>query len=55
MSIWKAYGVILQHWKALYKISRYNHKNGTPYWSFKRGWNYLRDARKHFKMLEKYD
>jgi len=55
MNIWKAYGVILHHWKALYKISRYNHKNGTPYWSFKKGWKYLRDAKKHFKMLEKFD
>lgn len=55
MSIWKAYGVILHHWKALYKISRYNNKNGTPYWSFKRGWKYLQDAKAHFKMLEKYD
>jgi len=55
MSIWKAYGVILTHWKALYRISRYNHKNGVPYWSFKRGRDYLKQAREHFKMLEKYD
>jgi hypothetical protein len=55
MSIWKAYKVILQHWKALYEISRYNHKNGTPYWSFKSGWKYLRDSKRHFRMLEKYD
>ncbi len=55
MSIWKAYGVILHHWKMLYKISRYNHKNGIPYWSFRKGWKYLSDAKKHFKMLEKYD
>jgi hypothetical protein len=55
MSIWQAYGVILHHWKVLYKISRYNHKNGTPYWSFQRGRKYLADAKKHFKMLEKYD
>jgi len=55
MSIWKAYGVILTHWKALYRISRYNHKNGVPYWSFKRGWNYLKQSREHFRMLEKYD
>jgi len=55
MSIWKAYGTILQHWKALYRISKHNHRNGTPYWSFRRGWNYLRDAKRHFKMLEKYD
>jgi hypothetical protein len=55
MSIWKAYGVILQHWKVLYRISRYNHKDGTPYWSFKKGWNYLHEASRHFKMLEKFD
>lgn len=55
MSIWNAYGVILHHWKALYRISRYNHKNGTPYWSFRKGWDYLAEAKKHFRLLEKYD
>jgi len=43
MSLWQAYGVILHHWKALYKISRYNHKNGVPYWSFKRGRKHLKE------------
>ncbi|MBI5371470.1 MAG: hypothetical protein HZA79_05520 [Sphingobacteriales bacterium] len=55
MSIWKAYGTLLQHWKALYQISRYNHKNGTPYWSFKKGRDFLKEAKRHFRMLEKYD
>lgn len=55
MSIWQAYGVILQHWKVLFRISRYNHQHGTPYWSFRKGWNYLRNSKKHFRMLEKYD
>lgn len=55
MNIWQAYGVILQHWSALYRISRYNHRNGTPYWSFRRGWNFLRESNRHFKMLEEYD
>lgn len=55
MSIWAAYKTILQHWKALYKISKYNASNGYPYWSFARGKKYLRDAKKHFKMLEKFD
>ncbi|HMR93701.1 MAG TPA: hypothetical protein PKC69_15370 [Chitinophagaceae bacterium] len=55
MSIWRAYSVILTHWKALYRISRYNHKNGVPYWSFRRGKQFLKAARAHFKMLEKYD
>lgn len=55
MSLLNAYRVLLKHWKALYRISRYNHKNGVPYWSFKRGWNFMKESRKHFKMLEKYD
>ncbi len=55
MNIWQAYRVILQHWKALFRISRYNHQNGTPYWSFKRGWDFLKQSGRHFKMLEKYD
>lgn len=55
MNIWQAYAEILRHWKALYEISRYNHRNGTPYWSFKRGWQFLKQSQRHFKMLEKYD
>lgn len=55
MGLGKAYKTILHHWKALYKISRYNAKNGYPYWSYKRGRKYLQAARKHFEMLEKFD
>ncbi len=55
MSLRDAYKTILQHWRALYKISRYNNKNGHDYWPFKKGWKYLKAARKHFKMLELFD
>ena len=55
MSLWKAYGELLRHWKVLYKISHYNHKNGTPYWSFAKGWKYLLQAKRHFTMLKKFD
>lgn len=55
MSLWKAYSVLLTHWKALFEISAYNHKNGTPYWSFRKGWNFLKEARKHFRELELLD
>ncbi len=55
MSIRKAYREILSHWKALYRISSYNHKNGTPYWPLKKGWLFLRQAKRHFKRLEKFD
>lgn len=55
ISIWQAYAEILKHWKVLYQISSYNHKNGTPYWSFKKGWDFLKQSQRHFKMLEKFD
>jgi len=55
MSIWQAYAEILKHWKALYHISRYNHKNGTPYWSFRKGYKFLKQSKAHFRLLEKYD
>jgi hypothetical protein len=55
MNIWQAYREILKHWKVLYKISKYNHENGTPYWSFAKGRRYLHQAKKHFRMLAKYD
>ena len=55
MNIWQAYREILKHWKALYEISKHNHKNGTPYWSFKKGLKFLHEAKLHFKMLEKFD
>ncbi len=55
MPLWKAYATLLKHWKALYQISRYNHKNGTPYWSYRRGKDFLKESNKHFKILEQYD
>ncbi len=55
MTLGQAYREILKHWKALYLISKYNHANGIPFWSFKKGYRYLKEAKKHFRMLEKYD
>lgn len=54
-SLLQAYKEILKHWKALYQISKFNHENGTPYWSFKRGYQFLNNAKAHFKLLEKFD
>jgi hypothetical protein len=55
MSIWQAYGEILKHWKALYQISRHNYKKGVPYWSFMKGYRFLQQSKRHFKLLEQYD
>ncbi len=40
-SILKAYNVLFHHWNVLFKISIANHKNGTPYTSFKQGYKDL--------------
>lgn len=55
LSLFGAYRVILKHWRILYHISKHNHRNGVPYWSFNKGRKFLRDAKRHFRMLSKYD
>lgn len=54
-SWFKALGVFLHHWKALYQISVANHRKGIPYWSFAKGWRFLQQSREHFKLLERLD
>jgi hypothetical protein len=45
----------LDHWKVLYHISKYNHQQGIRYWPFMKGWKFLKEARKHLRILEEYD
>jgi hypothetical protein len=52
MSLFQAYRVILQHWSALYAISRYNHQRGHRYWGFWKGLNFLRQSSRHFQLLK---
>lgn len=47
----QAIGILLEHWKILFTISRENHKRGAAYWNFSRGLKHLRQAREHFKIL----
>ena len=54
-TLWQAYKIFLHHWSILYKISKYNHNKGIRYWKFLEGWNFLRKAKKHFKVLRKLD
>jgi hypothetical protein len=51
MGYWKALKIINQHWSHLYNISRINYKRGIPYWSFGKGYAYLRNAKKFFKKM----
>lgn len=47
--------IIARHWQALYRISVYNHRKGLAYWSFSKGWKFLRASRRHFRLLEKLE
>lgn len=51
----QAYRIVLQHWKMLYQISARNHKRGINYWKFRKGWQFLKNAKKHFRMLKQLD
>ncbi|MGZ3837990.1 MAG: hypothetical protein ACXVBR_14910 [Flavisolibacter sp.] len=54
-SLFRANKEFLMHWKVLFQISRYNHRHGIPYWSFTRGWAFLKEAKRHLKVLEQCD
>ncbi len=55
-NIFQAMGVILKHWKMMYRISRYNHKYmGVAYWPFRKGLKHLSWAKKNLMMLLRLD
>jgi hypothetical protein len=54
-SLFEAYAVFLHHWKVLYRISKFNKEHGIPYWPVMKGWRFLKEAKKHLKILEKAD
>jgi hypothetical protein len=51
----EAYRIVLQHWRVLYAISKYNERNGVEYWEFRKGYKFLKNAKKHFKQLKQLD
>ena len=54
-SFFEACAILLQHWNILFRISRYNNLNGTPYWNFVRGYRQLKEANRHISLLKKLD
>ncbi len=50
-----AYKEILKHWKALYKISRYNYKRGIKYWPLMKGLQFVAASRKHYQIMKDAD
>lgn len=52
MQAWKE---ILKHWKILYRISKYNHKAGIPYWPAFKGLQFIRKTRKYYQKIKETD
>lgn len=50
-----AYREILFHWKHLYRISRFNARNGIKPWPFKKGMRFLNEAKELQKMMKEAD
>jgi len=50
-----AWKEILKHWKILYKISRYNYKQGIAYWPFMKGLRFRYETKKYYKIINKAD
>lgn len=51
----KAYKEILNHWKMLYKISKYNRNRGIEYWPLIKGYKFLKETKKHYKIIKDAD
>lgn len=51
----QAYKIVLYHWRVLYTISKLNHKKGIRYWKYRKGFNFLKRAKRHFRILKKLD
>lgn len=54
-SLGDAYKEILKHWKMLFKISRYNHRQGTAYWPFWKGVRFRKETKEYFKIITRAD
>ena len=50
-----AYQEILKHWKALYRISKYNSRQGIKPWPFQKGRKFLAEIQAHFKLIRAID
>lgn len=52
INAWKE---ILKHWKILYKVSRYNYKNGVKYWPALKGFRFRIETKKYYKKIKAAD
>ena len=54
-TLFGAYREILRHWKALYRISRYNSKQGVKPWPLWKGRKFLTETKRTMRLMKKVD
>ena len=54
-SLFRAYQIILHHWRVLYQISAENYRRGQPRWTFRQGWEFLKASEQHFQKLRQVE
>lgn len=54
-TLFGAYREILKHWKALYRICRYNRKQGVKAWPFQKGRKFMKQIKQIYKMMREAD
>ncbi|MGC1242711.1 MAG: hypothetical protein WA874_14065 [Chryseosolibacter sp.] len=54
-NLWQACKILVAHWHVLYHISKINRANGTLYWDFRRGREFLQQTATHLKKLRQLD
>ncbi len=50
-----AYREILKHWKALYRISRYNASKGIKPWPFRKGVKFMKETNELYRIMREAD
>jgi hypothetical protein len=56
MSYGQALREIIMHWRHMYRIGKINHRQyGIPYWGFLKGYRYLKNAKRFFKIMHQAD
>jgi len=54
-SLWEACSILVRHWNLLFKIATINSRKGIAYWSFARGWKFLKQAGAQIEELRRLD
>lgn len=54
-TLWQACAILVSHWRTLYRISLANRKKENARWTFRKGWDFMKNTSLHLRKLQKMD